>query len=269
MSIRSLLRTSAALLAGASSLLALTACGGTDSSRSALQTVRNKGEIVIGTEGTYAPFSYHDSSSNELVGYDVEVATAIAKELGVKARFEEANFDSLLAGIDAGKVDTVANQIGVTDERRQKYDFSDPYTYSYGVIVAPKDKSTSYRSFADIAGLKAAESMTSNWNRTAQDNGAEIVQVNDFSQAVEALRSGRADVTVNDGLAALDYLKHKPDADIAIAFKSEKTAAAHLPFRKGSDDLSEAVDKAISTLRDNGTLARISDKYFGEDVSSK
>ncbi|MBT1174751.1 transporter substrate-binding domain-containing protein [Bifidobacterium sp. LC6] len=277
MSKNHVIRKAVALLSGVAVLFSLAACGsasagdsgsGSESS-SALEQVKKAGKIVFATEGTYAPFSYHDSKTNELTGYDVEVATAIAKEIGVKAEFAEGSFDSLLAGVDAKKYDTVADQISATDERKAKYDFSDPYTYSYGVVITTKENPKGVKSFDDVKGLNAAETGTSNWNKTAQEKGATIVQVNDFGQAVDALTTGRADVTLNDGLAALDYLKQKPDADIKIAAKSEKTPAAYLPFRKGSDDLVKEVNKAIATLQKDGTLTKISEKYFGEDFSQK
>lgn len=273
-------RKAVALLSGVAVLFSLAACGSSSAgesdssdsgktSTSALEQVKSVGKIVFATEGTYAPFSYHDSKTNELTGYDVEVATAIAKEIGVKAEFAEGSFDSLLAGVDAKKYDTVADQISATDERKAKYDFTEPYTYSYGVVVTTKDNPKNVSSFDNVKGLKAAETGTSNWNKTAQEKGAEIVQVNDFGQAVEALQSGRADVTLNDGLAVLDYLKQKPDANIKIAAKSEKTPAAQLPFRKGSDDLVKAVNDAIAKLQKDGTLTKISEKYFGEDFSQE
>ncbi|KAB7786521.1 transporter substrate-binding domain-containing protein [Bifidobacterium cebidarum] len=276
MSKNHVIRKAVALLSGVAVLFSLAACGSSSAgsssdaaSSSALEQVKKAGKIVFATEGTYAPFSYHDSKTNELTGYDVEVATAIAKEVGVKAEFAEGSFDSLLAGVDAKKYDTVADQISATDERKAKYDFSDPYTYSYGVVITTKENPKGVKSFDDVKGLNAAETGTSNWNKTAQEKGATIVQVNDFGQAVDALTTGRADVTLNDGLAALDYLKQKPDADIKIAAKSEKTPAAYLPFRKGSDDLVKEVNKAIAKLQKDGTLTKISEKYFGEDFSQK
>ena len=278
MSTNHVIRKAVALLSGVAVLFSLAACGsssagsadnGSSTSASALEQVKKAGKIVFATEGTYAPFSYHDSETNELTGYDVEVAKAIAKEVGVKAEFAEGSFDSLLAGVDAKKYDTVADQISATDERKAKYDFTEPYTYSYGVVVTTKDNPKGVKSFDDVKGLKAAETGTSNWNKTAQEKGATIVQVNDFGQAVDALTTGRADVTLNDGLAVLDYLKQKPDANIKIAAKTEKTPAAQLPFRKGSDDLVKAVDDAIAKLQKDGTLTKISEKYFGEDFSQE
>ncbi|MBT1164527.1 transporter substrate-binding domain-containing protein [Bifidobacterium felsineum] len=266
------IRKAVALLSGVAVLFSLAACGSSSagsSNASALEQVKQAGKIVFATEGTYAPFSYHDSKTNELTGYDVEVARAIAKEVGVKAEFAEGSFDSLLAGVDAKKYDTVADQISVTDERKAKYDFSDAYTYSYGVVVTTKENPKGIKSFDDIKGLQAAETGTSNWNKTAQEKGATIVQVNDFGQAVDALTTGRADVTLNDGLAVLDYLKQKPNADIKIVAKSDSARSAALPFRKGSEDLIKEVNKAIAKLQKDGTLTKISEKYFGEDVSQE
>ena len=119
------IRKAAALLSGVAVLVSVAACGSASASNSsALEQVKQAGKLVFDTEGTYAPISYHDSKTNELPGYDVEVAKAIAKEVGIKAEFAECSFDSLLAGVDAKKYDTVADQISATDERKAKYDFS-------------------------------------------------------------------------------------------------------------------------------------------------
>ena len=237
-------------------------------SSSELARVKNAGKLVFATEGTYAPYNYHDKDSGELTGFDVDIAKAVAEKIGVKAEFAEGNFDGLLAGVDAGKYDTVADQISATDERKAKYDFTDPYTYSYGVVVANKNN-TAVKSFDDVKGLRSAQTGTSNWNQIAQEKGAEIVQVGDFGQSVVALETGRADISFNDGLSVLDYIKQHPDTTIRIAAKSEKTPSAQFPFRKGSDDLVKEIDKAIAALQKDGTFTKISEKYFGEDFTQK
>ncbi|WP_371813176.1 transporter substrate-binding domain-containing protein [Bifidobacterium longum] len=148
------IRKAAALLSGVAVLVSVAACGSASASNSsALEQVKQAGKIVFATEGTYAPFSYHDSKTNELTGYDVEVAKAIAKEVGIKAEFAEGSFDSLLAGVDAKKYDTVADQISATDERKAKYDFSEPYTYSYGVVITSKENPKNVTSFDDVKGF--------------------------------------------------------------------------------------------------------------------
>ena len=265
----SVLRKIAATAIAAAAIVGFGACGSSNDSAasSELDQIKKNGEIVFGTEGTYAPFSYH-GSDNKLTGYDVEVATAVAKELGVKAKFVESNWDSLLAGIDSKKFDSVADQVVPTGERKQKYDFSDLYTYSQGVAVTKKGNGD-IKTFADIKGKNAAETKTSNWNQTTQEHGANIVSVNDFAQAVDAIIAGRADVTLNDKLAVLDYLKQKPDAEVQISAKSEVTPAAAFPVRKGEDSLTKALNGALAKLQKDGTLKKLSVKYFGEDVSVK
>lgn len=264
------LRKVVAAAMGALTLVVVSACGTSQASSASneLEQIKQNGEIVIGTEGTYAPFTYHDPKTNELTGYDVDVATAVAQELGVKPKFVEANWDSLLAGLDAKKFDTVANEVTPTAEREQKYDFTNEYAHSQGVILTRKGD-TSIKQFSDLQGKKAAETLTSNWNKVAQENGAEIVSINDFSQAVDALNAGRADAFVNDRLSVLDYLKNKPDANVQIVATSESAPAATFPVRKGETELTDAINNALAKLQQEGKLKEISVKYFGEDIASK
>lgn len=95
------------------------------------------------------------------------------------------------------------------------------------------------------------------------------MSVNDFAQAVDAITAGRADVTLNDKLAVLDYLKQKPNAGVQISAKSEVSPAAAFPIRKGEDSLVKALNEALAKLQKDGTLKKLSIKYFGEDVSVK
>lgn len=253
------------LLAG----LTLAACSSSSSTSSSSQTllaqIQEEGVIQIGTEGTYAPYSYHDENG-KLVGYDVEVAEAVAEKLGVKVEFIETEWDSMIAGLDAQRFDTIANQVGVTAERQEKYDFSTPYTYIYGALVTPKDN-TAITGFSDLTGKKSANSLTSNWADLARESGAEVVAVDGFAQAVELLNTGRVDVTINDNLVYLDYIKQHTDAGIKVVTLTEDVSTTAFPVAKGNEDLMDEIDAALVALAEDGTLAEISNKYFGEDVS--
>ncbi|TIP64227.1 transporter substrate-binding domain-containing protein, partial [Mesorhizobium sp.] len=103
-----------------------------------LDQIKQAGVFKVGTEGTYAPFTYHDASG-ALVGFDVEIAKVIAERLGVKAEFLEGKWDGLIAGLDAKRYDAVINQVGITEERKAKYDFSDPYIASKAVLIVRGD----------------------------------------------------------------------------------------------------------------------------------
>jgi L-cystine transport system substrate-binding protein len=229
-----------------------------------LAKVQEEGELLVGTEGTYPPFTYHDESG-KLTGFDVEIAEEVASRLGVKAKFMETQWDAMFAGLDSKRFDMIANQVGINEERMEKYDFSEPYITSVAVLVTQKGN-TDVKSFEDIDGLKSAQSLTSNYAEIAKSNGAELVGVEGFNQAIELLNSKRVDVTVNDNLSVLDFLKQKPDANIQIVDEAGDAAQSGLMFNKGNETLVEAVNEALKEMIEDGTYEKISDKWFGENV---
>ncbi|MET3856631.1 MULTISPECIES: amino acid ABC transporter substrate-binding protein [unclassified Rhizobium] len=230
-----------------------------------LAAIKSAGVLKIGTEGTYAPFTYHDDS-NKLVGFDVEIGEAVAAKLGVKAEFVEGKWDGLIAGLDANRYDTVINQVGITDARKQKYDFSEPYIASKAVLIARSDDD-SIKSFADLKGKKSAQSLTSNFGKLAEQAGAELVGTDGFDQSIQLVLTKRADATVNDSLSFLDFKKHKPDAPVKIVAQQENADYSGIIIRKGEPELLEAINKALVDIKADGTYKKIADKYFGQDVS--
>lgn len=249
--------------------LALAACAPAASNTggdTSLSDVKSKGEIVFGTEGTYNPFSYHDGGSGPLTGYDVEVAQAVAGKLGVKASFQETQFDGIFAGLDAKRFDVIANQISINPTRSAKYSMSTAYTVSPGVVVT-KESDNSIHSMTDLKGKTTAQSLTSNWYKVAQDDGATVQSVEGWAQAVSLLKDGRVDATVNDKLTFLDYTKTNTNSGLKIAATTPDADHNAFALRKGATALTDAVNKALSDLATDGTLAKISTKYFGADVS--
>lgn len=253
--------------------LALSACTNSTSSPgsepergASLQQIKAKGVLTIGTEGTYAPFTYHDASTGQLTGYDVDVARAVAAKLGVKPVFKETQFDAMFAGLQAGRFDMVANQISITPERKKVYEFSTPYTVSPGVVVVRKNDN-SIHSFADLKGKTVAQSLTSSFYALAKQSGADIQPVEGWAQAVALLKQGRVDATINDRLTFLDDVNNHHDTGIKVAATTKDKAQNAFAFRPGSNELVFAVDAALKELGRDGTLAKISEKYFGQDVS--
>lgn len=242
----------------------LAACG--NSSNDKKSSSKDDKTLVVGTEGTYAPFTFHDKQGN-LTGYDIDVTKAVAKEMGYKVKFKETQWDSMFAGLDAGRFDVIANQVGINKEREQKYKFSKPYTYSTGVLVVNKDNKE-IKSFDDVKGKKMAQTFTSNYGELAKKKGAELVKVDGFNQAMDLLQSHRVDGTFNDSLSYLDYKKQKPDAKIKeIKGNAEKSKSAFTFSKKTSDKEINDVNKALDKLEKNGELAKIGKKWFGQDVS--
>jgi cystine transport system substrate-binding protein len=230
-----------------------------------LDQIKSAGVFKIGTEGTYAPFTFHDSS-NKLVGFDVEIGEAVAKKLGVKAEFVEGKWDGLIAGLDAKRYDTVINQVGITDARKQKFNFSDAYIASKAVLIV-KETNSDIKGFSDLKGKKSAQSLTSNFGKLAEASGAEIVGTDGFDQSIQLVLTGRAEATINDSLSFLDFKKHQPKAPVKIVAEQPDADYSGIIVRKGDDDLVAAINKALADIKTDGTYKSISDKYFGQDVS--
>lgn len=233
--------------------------------QNSLDAVKASGKLSIGTEGTYAPFTYHDSNG-DLTGFDVEIAREITRRMGVTPEFIETQWDGLIAGMDAKRFHVIFNEVSITDERKVKYDFSDPYIVSRASLIVSSNN-TDIKTFADLKGKKSGQSLTSNLSEIARENGAEIVAVDGFNQAVDLLSSGRIDATVNDSLSFLDLKKQKPDVKIKQVDEVANGSHSAALFLKGNDELVQAVNEALTDMKNDGTYLNISEKYFGADVS--
>ncbi|MRG87657.1 amino acid ABC transporter substrate-binding protein [Salinibacillus xinjiangensis] len=238
----------------------LSACGS-----NSYDEIMESGVISVGTEGTYAPFTFHNEE-DKLTGYDVEVMREVANRMGLEVDFQETQWDSMFAGLNAERFDVIANQVGINEDRLENYDFSIPYTVSSAVVVVPENNND-ITSFEDIEGKTSGQSLTSNYQAIAKEHGAEIQGVEGLAQSIELIKQGRADMTVNDRLAVLDYIQQQPDAGIKIAAQEDEVSETAFAFRKGNEKLVEAVNEQLEAMKEDGTLTEIAKKWFGEDVS--
>lgn len=232
-----------------------------------LDKIQEAGVLVVGTEGTYSPNSYHDENG-DLVGFDVDVARGIAEYLGVDIQFVEAEWDSLFAGMDSGRVDIVVNEVEYSDERAVKYDFSEPYTYVHGALLVAEDD-TDITGFDSLDGARAAQNLTSSWGQEAEGYGAELVSVDSVAEGIELILSGRADCMLNAETAFYDYMNKHPDAPVRIVAVTDTTTSSQIPVPKGNQRLVEAINEALDEMRTAGELAQLSEQYFGADVTSE
>ena len=232
-----------------------------------LAQIREKGEITIAMEGTWAPWTYHDKA-DELVGFDVEIGQKLAEKLGVAATFIEGEWDGLLAGLEAGRYDIMINGVDVTPEREQKYDFSTPYAYNRTAVIVRGDDD-SIQAMEDLKGKQTANTISSTYAEVAEKYGATVTGVDDLNQTMELLLSGRIDATLNAEVTFYDYLRAHPDANIKIAAIDPDETSVAIPMRKGSETaaLLAAVNEALAELRASGELRMLSEKYFGTDIT--
>ena len=232
-----------------------------------LDEIKEEGKIVFAMEGTWAPWTYHDEDGN-LTGYDTEVGRLIAEKLGVEAEFVEGEWDGLFAGLDSKRYDAVINGVEETEERAEKYDFSEPYAYIRTALVV-RDDEEEIQTFEDLAGKTTANSFNSTYMYLAQDYGAEVKNVDTLSETIDMLLSGRVDATLNAEVSIYDYLTVRPDAAIKIAALTDDASEVSIPLRKGEESasLKEAIDQAITELREEGELTKLSEQFFGSDIS--
>jgi cystine transport system permease protein len=223
--------------------------------------------VRVGTEGTYPPFTYKDPRTNQLTGYDIEVIEAVAEESDWTLQAVQSDFDAIFPALDADRIDVIANQVSINPEREARYIFSEPYTYSRGVIVTRSDVDD-ITTLADLEGKTTAQSETSNWAQVARDAGAKVQSVEGFAQAANLLVQGRVDAIVNDNIAVLDYLASTGSKDVKIAGNAgDEVSRQALTFRKTDTALRDQANEALASLRKSGELRRISEKYFKADVS--
>lgn len=235
-----------------------------------LKQVLDKGTLVAGMEGNWAPWSYHDLDTNEVIGYDADTARAIGEKLGVEVQIVEAPWESLFAGLDDGRYDIVINGVEVTDERSEKYDFSEPYAYIHTALVVRKDNEE-IKSFDDLKGKKTVNSIGSTYMELAESYGASAAGVSTLNDTIQNVIDGRADATLNADVSIYDYLNQQPDANIKIVATTEDASHVAIPIRKGDETafFEKAVNAAIEELKADGTLAKLSEKYFGSDVTKE
>lgn len=241
------------------------------SSDDLLSAIKERGYITVAMEGTWAPWTYHDEDDN-LVGFDVEVAKAVADELGVDVQYQEGEWDGLLAGVQSGRYDIMVNGVGYTEERAQAYTFSDPYCYNKTALIVRGDNED-IKSLEDLKGKTTCNSANSTYQLIAEEYGANVLDVETLDGTLEMVLAGtdRADATLNAEASFLDYMNAHPDANLKIVdyYPESEKVCIIMPKGDSSDSLKEAINSAIEKLRADGTLSELSNKYFGGDITAE
>ena len=260
----------------AAGVLGLTGCSSKDTAASTansaplnkLDSIQKSGKLVVALEGAWQPWSYHDTSDT-LVGYDVEVSRAIAEKLGVEPEYVESDWDSLFAGLDAGRYDMVCNGVEVTEERAKTYAFTTPYGYIHTALAVRKDNEDIH-SFEDLKGKTTANSLASTYMELAESYGATVQGIDTLEETIQLLTAGRIDATLNADVSFYDYLNVHPDADFKLVAQTAEASHVAIPVLKSEDTAYlDALNAAIEELRADGTLKTLSEKYFGQEISSE
>ncbi|MDO4902685.1 MAG: extracellular solute-binding protein [Limosilactobacillus sp.] len=227
--------------------------------------LKNQGELTIGLEGTYAPFSYRENG--KLTGFEVELGKAIAKKMGLKAKFVPTKWDSLIAGLGSGKFDVVMNDITKTPARAKQYNYSNPYMKSRSVLIVNTKSNIS--SIKQIKGKKIVAGTGTNNELIAKKHGAKIVPNGDFTSAVNMVKQGRVDGEINSSAAWYSYKKKNNTKGLKIIDLSKEIKADPISglFNKKDTKIQAEYNKALKQVQKDGTVKKLSQKYFGTDMT--
>lgn len=245
-------------------LLALTATTLFASASAAPQTI-TKGTLKIGMEGTYPPFTFKDEKGT-LTGFDVDIAKAVAAKMGLKAEFVLTEWSGILAGLQANKYDVIVNQVGPSEERKKTIAFSAPYAYSSAQIIVKKSGKFNPKTLNDLKGKRVGVGLGSNYEKELRAvKGINVVTYSGAPEYLADLAAGRIDAAYNDRLLVGYLIKQQglPVRGAGVIGASEPVAIA---IKKTNPSLKTAVDKALAQIKADGTYAKISKKWFGQDV---
>ncbi|MCT4368911.1 amino acid ABC transporter substrate-binding protein [Yangia mangrovi] len=224
--------------------------------------------LRVGMSGGYFPFTF--VKQDVLQGFEVDVMNAIGEETGLDVEFATMSFSGLVGALDAGRIDTIANQITITPEREAKFAFTQPYVYD-GAQVVVREGNDAITGVEDLRGRTVAVNLGSNFEQLLRELPfADEVEIKTYeSNIAQDTALGRVDAFVMDRVSSAQLIQESP-LPLALAGKPFSEIHNALPFRndEAGTALRDEVDAALSTLRDNGTLTEISQKWFGTDITS-
>jgi len=242
-------------------LLALSlALGAAPAAARTFEEIKKEGKIIAASEGAYPPFNFFQGP--KLTGFEIELAEAMARKMGVDLEWRALSFDALLAGLRQDRWDMVIASFGITEERAKAVTFTSPHYCSGGVVVA---RDPAIRTAADLAGkVVAVQTGTTYLENVKKLPG--VKEVKNFPQDTDAraaLSAGRVDAWVTDKFVAKAALETSPGLKLGEFVFVEKIATA---VKKGNASLAQAIDKALAEVLADGTYEALSKKYMKEDI---
>lgn len=253
-------------------VLFLAACGKKETEQDSLKAIQDKGEIVVGIMGTYAPYNFMNKEK-EYDGFDVDIAKELAKRLNVEAKFVAQEFSGLIPSLQKGKFDMLVSQVTITEDRQKQIDFTESYiTNDVKVIV--KEDNTSIQSVEDFKGKKIGVGLGTNDEAFLRNELMPQVgdfQINTYDDVITTLKdldAGRVDATINNAYALKPVIEQNGFKVKAVGepIKSDKAAVA---VKKGNTDLVNALNKALDEMKKDGTYKEIFVKWFDEEPKAE
>jgi polar amino acid transport system substrate-binding protein len=258
-----------AALAGA--LVAAVCAGCTKTDQGAAGITIRPGTLTVGMEIGYPPMEYYDIDGRTPIGFDVQLAKALAAKLGLEFAYEDTAWDGIFAGLETGKYDIIISSVTITEERRQKYIFPQAYIANAQAIVLPTGSTRTIRGLEDLAGMRVAYQAETTSDDIMTDLGATGISFRPFEydkvmNCFDELRAGRVDVIVCDSVVAY-YYRANPAYSVTIVWEGAGEELG-ICINGGNTRLADAVGAVLDELFADGTVQGISQDVFGTDLVS-
>ena len=224
-----------------------------------LETIQEKGKLVVGMSADYAPYEFHyiDENGKDVIGgFDVDIANEIADAIGVELVIQEMDFDALVSALPAGKVDVVISGMNPTEERAKVVDFSDIYYNSqHGILVRTED-ADKYKTFADLEGAKVGAQLGSTQEQIAKAEipYADLQLLANVNNLILELKSGKVDAIVMEKPVAEMAVKNNPDLAVGEPTYEEKTGGNAVGVAKNNPELLAKINEVINELNESGKM---------------
>ena len=250
-------------------------CGSQSSDQSSASSAATSGAdsdkaIVVGLDDSYPPMGFKDDN-NEIVGFDVDLAKEAAKRLNRPVEFKAIDWSSKEAELKSGRVDVLWNGLDITEERKQNMLFSDPYMENKQVIFVPENADVT--SLDQLKGKVIGTQSGSTAEAFLDDNPdyagqfAEVKKYGDYIDAFMDLENGRIDAVVTDELVGTYYLQKHPNVFKETTLVVGEPTDFGIAFAKDNQALRDEVQKVMNDMKADGTIAKISEKWFGKDIT--
>lgn len=253
----------------------LAGCSKSSQNMTTLEKIKKTKEFVVGMDNTFPPMEFTDENNNT-VGFDVDLASEIAKKLGAKLKIVTVDWSGIQSALKSKKFDAIISCFSITEERKKAFNLAGPYLYIRQVIAVKKGDS-SIKTFEDLKGIKIGVQANTTGDSAVQkmqfiNYEKDVTRYERITDAFNDLNIGRIKAVVIDSVVAYYYKKQNPEKfDIASA-ELEKEPVG-IALRKEDKDLFSEIQKILKQLKEDGTIARISNariskKWFGEDITN-
>lgn len=236
-----------------------------------LEKIKEKGVIVVGLDDNFPPMGFRDDNGN-IVGFDIDLAKEAAKRMGVEVVFKPVEWDGVIFSLKNGTIDLIWNGMTITPERAEQIDFSKPYLDNRQIVIVKEDSGINSKKDLEgkVLGLQMGSSSENALNKN-EDLVNSIKEVRRYSNNTEALMDlqfGRLDAVVVDEIVGRYYISKKPG--IYKVLKEDLDRESYgVGIRKGEDSFRKELDRILDEMKEDGTAAKISKKWFGEDIVKK